>query len=294
MRIICCALSLAAALAGSQLIGCTTDGVSDGTTQVGAGGSSGSGSVDNGGATSSASGGTKSGSSGEGTSSPPTTGTCSTAAKPKSDAIASFDNCTLGAITETQGCSVAAIGATSLFGGTFSYDDGTGNPAFSVSDGQTGHAIGIASTQSASVYGGGIGIWTSGCVNASSYSGVTFWVRGIAPNDGTASMTLVWAATTPATPPTGIKYSGTCTGDATTCIQPKFTFPVTDTWTQVHAKWSDFKGGMAVGDPMVPDGGNLIQFQWDIGLLFTLDPATNAYVPVAAPYALELDEFAFE
>lgn len=280
--------SLTAAIAGGQLQGCTTEDASGGTTKSGTGGSTGTGPTNNTGASTSTSGGSTN------TSSTSITGTCATSAKMTSPTIATFNNCTLGAITDTVGCTVAAIGGTSLFGGTFSYNDGTGNPAFSVVSGHAGNAIGLTSTQNATAYGGGIGIWTSGCLNATSYSGVTFWTRGIAPNSGTASIALTWAPTTPVTPAAGVKYTGTCPGDSTTCTQPKYTFPVTDTWTQVHAKWADFKGGVAAGTSMTPDGGNLIQFQWDIGLLFTLDAATNAYVPAPAPYELQLDDFAFE
>jgi hypothetical protein len=280
--------SVTAAIAGSQLIGCTTDNAPDGTNKSGTGGSTGTGTASSTGTGTSTSGGSTS------TSSTSVTGTCAILTKITSPTIATFDNCTLGAITDTSPCSVAAIGATLLFGGTFAYNDGTGNPTFSVVNGHAGNAIGLTSTQNATAYGGGMGLWTNGCLNATSYSGVTFWTRGIAPNSGTASITLFWAATTPVTPAVGVKYSGTCPGDLTTCTQPKYTFPVTDTWTQVHAKWADFKGGAAVGTPLTPDGGNLFQFQWDIGLLFTLDAATNTYVPVPAPYELQLDDFAFE
>ena len=245
-----------------------------------------------GGATSGAGMGGKSGTTtGGGGSSSTGPSICDTKAVVAAAPIASFDDCTVG--EATSGCKIAEIGGTSLFGGVFSYDDGTGNPTFSVVSGHTSGALGLASTESASKYGGGFGIWTTGCFNASAYKGITFWTRGTAPNAGKATVSVVMAETTPSVPPAGTTNRGTCTGTTETCKSPKFSFPVTDTWTQVHALWSGFIGGDANGTPVTANGDDIFQFQWDIGLAFTPDASGN-YVAEPAAYELQIDDVAFE
>lgn len=285
-------LSVLGGIAALASVGCTTTEAPDdgpgsgGSNSAGTAGMSSSGT---GGSSGSAAGSPGTGGSGGGKVGG---GTCASEASTVAPEIADFDGCAVG--SDATECAVPAIAGTVLFGGVFAYDDGTGNPEFSVVDGQAGSALSLASTEDATKYGGGFGIWTSGCFDASSYSGVTFWVRGIAPNDGTATMALQLSDTTPSSPAPGMTNTGTCSGTTDTCKSPKATFPVTDTWTQVHAKWSDFKGGDAAGTPVKVTGANIIQFQWDIGLLFTLDAETNEYVPVPAPYELQIDDLAFE
>jgi hypothetical protein len=282
-------ISTAALLAGSLLVGCTTDDASsDGS---GGAGPSSSGAT----AGQTATGGGSSATPGAGGES--SSGTvCESKAAVAAAPIATFDNCTLGltGTAATSGCTVSAIGGTTLFGGVFFYDDGTGNPVFSVVSGHAGSAIGLASTEPASNYGGGFGIWTTGCFNASAYKGITFWTRGIAPNSGKATMTVMLAETAPSVPPAGNDNRGTCTGTGDQCKPPKFSFPVTDSWTQVHAIWSGFTGGDANGTPVTVTGDNIFQFQWDIGLAFVPDASGTTYVAVPAAYELQIDDVAFE
>jgi hypothetical protein len=281
-------ISGAALLASSLLLGCTTDdAVDSGTT----GGSSGEAGAATSGAGSGGSGGTTNsgGSAGTGPS------ICDTKAPVTATPIATFDGCTLGVSDEaaTTDCTVSEIGGTSLFGGVFFYDDGTGNPTFSIDDGHTSGALGLASTEPATEYGGGFGVWTTGCFDASEYDGITFWTRGIAPNGGEATVTLLMAETTPSEPEAGSTNRGTCSGTIDQCTSPKFSFPVTDSWTQVHAPWSGFAAGNANGTPVTATGNNIYQLQWDIGLLFTPDTEGD-YVAEPAPYELQIDDVAFE
>ena len=282
-------ISGAALLASSLLLGCTTDDAIDSSST---GGSSGASGGTAGGAGSGGVSGTSTGGGGSSSTGP---SICDTKAVVAAAPIANFDSCTVGLTDDaaTSGCTVAEIGGTSLFGGVFFYDDGTGNPTFSIVPGQTSGALGLASTEPASEYGGGFGVWTTGCFDASAYEGITFWTRGTAPNSGQATVSVVMAETTPSVPPAGNTNRGTCTGTTETCKSPKLSFPVTDTWTQVHAPWSGFSGGDANGTLVAADGNDIFQFQWDIGLAFAPDES-GTYVAQPAAYELQIDDVAFE
>ncbi len=271
----------AALLAGSLLEGCTTDDASGSTTN---GGSNGSGATSStagsGGQTTPGNGGASSGVS-----------SCQTKAVVAGATIANFDSCTVGLTGDSavSGCTVSAIGGTTLFGGVFYYSDGTGNPVFSVVDGHAGSALGLTSTQPATDYGGGFGLWTSGCFNASGYKGISFWTRGIAPNAGNGVIKLQLSDTNPTAPTDGSK-PGTCTGQ---CAHPQFSYQVTNSWTQVHAIWSGFTGGLANGAPVTVTGDDIVQFQWEVGLAWVPNDA-GTYAASPAPYELQIDEVAFE
>ena len=282
-------ISGAVLLASSLLLGCTTDNVSESS---GVGGSSGASGGAAGGAGSGGVSGTTTGGGGSSGTGP---SICDTKAVVAAAPIATFDACTVGLSDDaaTSDCTIAEIGGTSLFGGVFFYDDGTGNPTFSVVPGHTSGALGLASTEPASEYGGGFGIWTTGCFNASAYDGITFWTRGTAPNAGEATVSVLMAETTPSVPAAGSTNRGTCAGTSDQCKSPKFSFPVTDSWTQVHAPWSGFTGGDANGTPVTANGDNIYQFQWDIGLAFAPDTSGN-YVAQPAAYELQIDDVAFE
>ena len=197
-------ISAAAFLAAGLLAGCTTDDASNSTSSGGSSGASG------GTANGAGSGGKGGTSTGNGGSANTVASVCATKALVAAPPIATFDSCTIGLSDEaaTSGCTVAAIGGTTIFGGVFSYDDGTGNPSFSVVSGHTSGAIGLTSTERATAYGGGFGIWTTGCFNASAYEGITFWARGIAPDSGKAAVTVVMAETIPAVPAAGATNRG--------------------------------------------------------------------------------------
>jgi len=287
-------ISAAALFAASLLVGCTTDDAGDSN---GTGGSSGASGATAGGAGSGGTSGMAAG--GGGRAGGGSTGTgpsiCDTKAVVAAAPIADFDSCTVGLTDEaaTSGCTIAEIGGTSLFGGVFFYEDGTGSPTFSVVPGQTSGGLGLASSEPASVYGGGFGLWTTGCFDASAYEGITFWTRGTAPNAGEATVSVLMAQTAPSGSTEGSMNRGTCSGTSEQCTPPKFSFPVTDSWTQVHAPWSGFAAGNANGTPVAADGNDIFQFQWDIGLAFTAD-GSGSFVAEPAAYELQIDDVAFE
>jgi hypothetical protein len=181
-----------------------------------------------------------------------------------------------------------------LLAGPFVYgDEPDGNPeTFGMEAGHDStYALSIADTL-AEEYGGGMGLWISACIDASAFTGISFWVRGSAPNDASSAViTLMMEETTSSTPATADSNVGTCPGDEETCKQPNASFVVTDAWTEIRLDWSDFTGGQAPNTTVSVDGRNIWQIQFDIGVEWVEgDPE---YVPVPAPYELVVDDLTF-
>jgi hypothetical protein len=141
-------------------------------------------------------------------------------------------------------------------------------------------------------YGGGMGLWLSGCINATNFTGLSFWVRGNCPT-GKATLTVSMQETTPVTPAKAGDAYGTCSGNSTTCVHPTFAFTVTDTWTQIQVPWASVTAGDAAGTPVHPDGRNITQLQWGVGLNWVPGSDGVTYVPTPAPYELVIDTIAF-
>jgi hypothetical protein len=154
------------------------------------------------------------------------------------------------------------------------------------------YALSIADTL-AEEYGGGMGLWISACLNASAFSGISFWARGDAPT-GKAKISLMMEETTSATPATADGNVGTCPGTDETCIHPSFEFdvPADGSWAQVELTWVRFQGASAAGTSVVVDGHNIWQIQFDIAVSWE-DGGDGEYVPVAAPYELQVDDLTF-
>lgn len=192
--------------------------------------------------------------------------------------------------------------ASGVFTGPFGYGDddvdAAGQPipeTFAMVTGNDSeYALGIADTL-AEEYGGGMGMWLSACLDASAFTGISFWVRGTAPT-GMAKLSLLMNETTSAEPASATAKKGTCpgidSGDAPTCVHPSHMFAVTDDWTEVRVAWSAMTPGTAVSTPVRPDGHNIWQIQFDVGLVW-VDDGTGVYVPTPAEYAFEIDDMAF-
>jgi hypothetical protein len=184
--------------------------------------------------------------------------------------------------------------STGVYAGPFGYgdyaaDNDTLPETFDAVDGNDGsaYALRIADTDS-DRFGGGMGLWLSDCVDASAFSGISFWVRGSAPT-GQAKLSLLMEETTWAES----DAVGTC--EAATeevCVQPTYEFDVSDTWTEVRIPWSEFTAGDNGKTSVVPDGHNIWQIQFDVGLEWLPD-ATGAYVPTPAAYEFVVDDLTF-
>lgn len=279
------AAGLAAALAAlGSVTACTTDDGDPGAATGGSGsGGSGGGSH---------TGGSPAGGAGTGGSATGTVCASSVLLDAAKSGVADFDAYD-GKALATWTFPLGGDSSVGVLGGPFGYGDrpdgfpetfemGTGHDSM--------YALRIADTL-ASGYGGGMGTWLSGCINASKFSGVSFWVRGNAP-EGKAKFTASMQETLPITPAMAGGAVGTCAGDAKTCIHPTFVFPVTDEWTEIKAPWTGFTPGNAAGALVKPDGKNLTQLQFDIGLVWVAD-AAGTYMPTPAPYELVVDSLSF-
>ncbi|HEX6277273.1 MAG TPA: hypothetical protein VFZ53_29730 [Polyangiaceae bacterium] len=214
-----------------------------------------------------------------------------------SPGIATFDEYDGSADLTTWSFPLGGDVAGGVLAGTFVYGDNAPEPnntpeTYEMVEGNDSeYALAISDTL-AEEYGGGMGLWLSACLDARAFEGVSFWVRGNAPNMGTATMSLLMEETTPTT----ASKPGTCmgidTGDAPTCVPPKATFMVGEEWAEVELTWAHFSAGKAETTPIVADGHNIWQLQYDIGLSW-VDDGTGTYVPTAAPYELVIDGITF-
>lgn len=263
---------------------CTTDNSSP---DAGAGGS---GSTPDGGM---ATGGSSAGGSGAGGSSAVSGPVCASPILITNPGIANFDNYDGVSNLATWSFPLGGDSSTGILAGPFAYGDrSNGQPeTFDMVAGYNStYALNIADTL-AQQYGGGMGLWLSGCLNATKFTGISFWIRGNCPT-GKATLTVSMQETTSSTPTKAGGTYGTCTGTSTTCVNPTFNFTVTDVWTQIQVPWTAFTAGSAAGTPVMPDGRNITQLQFGVGLNW-VSADGGAYEPVPAPYQLTLDTLAF-
>lgn len=212
------------------------------------------------------------------------------AAKP---GIATFDDYEEGASLATWSFALGSDSSTGVFAGPFGYGDrDTGKPeTFAMTEGyDSTYALSISDTM-ALQYGGGMGIWLSSCLDVQAFTGVSFWIRGNAPT-GTSKFTLLMEESTATTPAMPTSKIGTCPGTDKECIHPTYQVPVTDTWAEIKIPWAEFIPGSANGEPVVPDGHNVWQLQFDVGLSWEPDDA-GVYQPIPGPYELAIDGVSF-
>lgn len=203
-------------------------------------------------------------------------------------------------------------GTTATYAGSYFFDDDDqaaaefGTSTFSI---LAGHASnwGISLTRSYTAldlqpgaWGASAGIWF-GCIDASAFSGLTFWVRGSVPL-GTVALALAMEDTNPpAANPAG---GGTCTGTAENCKGPSAgEIPVTADWTQITLPWSMFTPGTAGATEVPATGARLTGMQFSAGLEFVADPAfvddpddpsdMPEYVAVPSAIDFKLDDIGF-
>jgi len=278
-------LAVAALLGLSQVVACTGDtdngagGAAGATTPAGTGGTAGA------------------------TTTPPAGGTACAKSKTLSLAkpgITTFDSYDGSADLSSWSFYMGGDTSSGILWGTFGYGDReSGGPeTFDMTTGHSApYALRVADTM-AKQWGGGMGLWISDCLNATAFTGgISFWVRGNAPL-GTAKLSAFMSETTPTVASVTGHKTGTCPGNDTTCVNPKFEFPVTDTWVLIQAPWTGFaKGNAATAEANItPDGHNLWQIQFDIGLVFAPPPGggdKDPWVPVPAAYELVVDDLAF-
>jgi hypothetical protein len=209
--------------------------------------------------------------------------------------IATFDTYDGGSDLSTWSFALGGDASTGIVAGTFGYGDRANSRAetFDMTTGYNSlYGLRVADTASQQ-YGGGLGIWISECLNATKFSGLSFWARGVAPT-GKAKISVLMQETQPAVAAKAEYKTGTCQGVAdTTCVHPHYEFAVTNAWAQVQVPWASFSGGSSAGTPVAADGHNIFQVQWDVGLVWMPGEAAGTYVAVPGAYEIEIDTVTF-
>lgn len=191
--------------------------------------------------------GTSSGGTGSGTAG--TAGAAGSVAKAPTCAMVTKASGTSPVIADFEAMTAPGSGFTfesaGIIGGTYVYTDllaPEADPSTSKLVFDAGHET--ASTQALvgqihnATWGGGMGLWF-GCMDASVYTGVTFWARGASPA-GKVKLNL--------TVDKAVKVAegGSCP-DAGTCVRPFVEIEVTEEWQEITLAWADFMPGDAGG-----------------------------------------------
>ncbi|HTA90582.1 MAG TPA: hypothetical protein VK745_13425, partial [Polyangiaceae bacterium] len=160
---------------------------SGGSAPLGAGGSTniaGTSGAVTGGAGTPGSGGASVGSmiGGAGASGAAATKLCATKVTAASTQIANFENYDGMSTIDKYGFAFGGPtnGTAGVYAGAYGYAGGTDVVSLAILAGHTGNYGLSESTTPATSWGQGLGFWM-GCVDASAYSGITFWVRGSVP-----------------------------------------------------------------------------------------------------------------
>jgi hypothetical protein len=205
-----------------------------------------------------------------------------------------------------SGSSVGYIGVYAYSGGgpggaaNYTLTPVTGRTGGLVDGGQD-WAINFALTNETQ-YGGALGVWMS-CVTASSFSGVSFWVRGQTPV-GTCSSAAGGGScfsvtlSTQSTTLVGDAGTGDCTGTSSTCVSPQATnLPISTTWSQVMIPWANFTGGMAGGTAYSVNGSGITGLTFNVSLVWSaVDAGADGavtYAPTPADLDLQIDDIGF-
>jgi len=157
--------------------------------------------------------------------------------------------------------------AVQRYAGLYANSDGTGTPAFSMVAGNASTWAASASNPAATSWGGGVGFWM-GCVNASSFTGISLAVRGSTPT-GNVNVSLSVD---------GGSVSATVPVTETFVVQqiPFTTFTNTETGALVTSTNGDNMEGLGVGASMV-----------------YVDDGTGTYVPEPGAYTVVVDDVTF-
>jgi hypothetical protein len=149
--------------------------------------------------------------------------------------------------------------------------------------GGTGYAAHVTAS-GFMVYGVGLGVninssgTTISTVNASAYSGITFWMMGTAAGTEGTNMLRVSIPTPSSSSPAS---GGTCAiAGTTTYCDGHYgkIIPVPATWTQVTVRWTELtKDAMAGGDPVFSPAA-IIGVHWQAGASATVTAGMNIWI----------------
>jgi hypothetical protein len=141
-------------------------------------------------------------------------------------------------------------------------------------------------------WGGGIGFWM-GCLNATAYAGVSFYVKGTTPT----GMLGIALATEDTSPPdaTDPAKGGTCDpAPASGCSGPATTLAIPAEWTLITLPWGSFTAGVGASGVAVPATGDRITgISITAGMVYTSMDDGGTYQPAAGAFDVSIDDLGF-
>jgi len=177
---------------------------------------------------------------------------------------------------------------SAVYAGTYQYSDGTGAQQLRIDTGNASRYAATISNPGATAWGGALGMWM-GCVDASSFDGLSFAVRGSVPG-GTATLSLTTEDTS-APDAANAARGGTCNAG---CQSPSAAFPVTNGWSRVVLPWSAFTPGAANQASVPLTGNNIAGLTASVALSWVEDPnLAGSYIAAPTGYELALDDVGF-
>lgn len=191
------------------------------------------------------------------------------------------------------GAMPGAFGTDAALGGFYAFAGLETAATMSIGAGHAGNYGLIFNVVQENVWGGGLGMWLQpSCVNATAFSGVSFWIRGLTPTNLFSVSLDMESTTLPAADPAG---GGTCPGTTDTCKSPvKADIPLTMDWTQVSIPWADFAPGTSGTTMVTANGDNMTGLTFSFGVQFMPSAADpEVYVPVPGDISVSIDDVAF-
>lgn len=160
-------------------------------------------------------------------------------------------------------------GNGAVYAGLWELSDLTGAYALSLISGAEGSTwAASASNDSAADWGGGFGIW-SGCMDASAFTGIQFWVNATTPA-ATAGLSM------------GIG------GDLQ--VSAKFNIAAAGEWTLVQLPFTSFASDPA-GD--TTDGSSIGNFVFAAHMNYAQDAASGEWLPQPGAFSVAVDNIGF-
>ena len=217
---------------------------------------------------------------------------CATKVTAASTQIADFENYNGTTTIDKYGFAFGGPtnGTAGVYSGPYAYAGGTDVPVLAIRAGHAGNYGLTLDTTPATAWGQGLGFWM-GCVNASAYKGITFWVRGDVPS-GVFSFAVNMESTT-VPDANNVAGGGTCPGTADTCKAPtKSAIPIGIDWSQVSVPWADLTGGLSGTAPVVASGDTITGFTLQMALNYAGNDDAG-YAPVSGNISFAIDDIAF-
>lgn len=161
----------------------------------------------------------------------------------------------------------SGTGTGVLYGGLYDNSDGSGSPSLVMVAGNgSSYAVSGSNTE-ASTWGGGVGFWL-GCMNASSYTGISLAVRGTTPNENMATVSL--------------SVDGLTDGVGTDIM-------ISDTFSVFTLPFTMFTND--AGE--TTNGDNITGLSVGAQMVWVEDTVNMTWVPEPAPYEIVVDDVSF-